>query len=299
MARPSYALESPEQLQPVEVAAGVFVIRGQPGEPAASNLGRTANVAFIIGPTGVLVWNAGVSLRHGGAIVAAIRKLTPQPIRVLILGHAAQDVIFGAAAFAAAGARIWMHRDAEALMQSRCHNCLVELKRLLGEAEMTATGLPRPDHRVSGDETIEIIGRRLHLLDLGNARMPGSLALHDPATGTLLAGDNVMVGRVAETRDADPQGWTRALERFAQLSPRVIIPDHATPGTATDLRATREYLAALEASVSRLVGNGISLVEVQGMAGLPAFSDWAQYEATHARNVHHAYLRIERSLLFR
>ena len=66
---------------PVEVAHGVYALMGQDGEIAPGNRGRIANIAFVVGPRGVVVVDSGVSFRHGDAIIAAVARVTRQPIR--------------------------------------------------------------------------------------------------------------------------------------------------------------------------------------------------------------------------
>ena len=53
------------------VAPGVWMVRGAPGEPDAANWGRIGNAGFIVGPTGVLVIDSGVSQRHGLALLCS------------------------------------------------------------------------------------------------------------------------------------------------------------------------------------------------------------------------------------
>ncbi len=295
-ARPARA-EGP--LTATEIAPDVFVIGGQPADPDASNEGRTGNVAFVVGPAGVLVWNSGTSRRQGEAIAAAIRTRTDRPIRTVILSQAAQDLVFGATALRDRGARILMHRDAEATMRTRCGGCLAELQRLLGDDAMAGTELPPVDERLDGNRTLAVIGRDLQLLDLGQAAAPGSVALHDPVSGVLLAGGVVMVRQVVETRDSDPAEWQRALERLSALAPRLVVPDHGSVGTVADLAASGRYLAALEARVGQLVRDGVSLADASAQGRLPAFASWSRYEPVHGHNVHHTYLRLERSLFTR
>src|SRR5512144_277746 len=60
--------------EPVSVAPGVYALMGRGGVVTPENLGRVANVAFVVGPRGVVVVDSGVSLRQGQAIIAAVRQ---------------------------------------------------------------------------------------------------------------------------------------------------------------------------------------------------------------------------------
>ena len=73
---------------PVVVAPGIYALMGQPGEIAPANLGRIANIAFVVGPRGVVVVESGVSFRHGEEIIAAVGRITRKPIRLVVITHA-------------------------------------------------------------------------------------------------------------------------------------------------------------------------------------------------------------------
>ncbi len=66
------ATESVRAVQPkiVMVAAGVYALLGSGGEITPENGGRTANVAFIVGPRGIVVVDTGTSYREGEDIIA-------------------------------------------------------------------------------------------------------------------------------------------------------------------------------------------------------------------------------------
>lgn len=281
---------------PRRLADGIWLFPGLPGAAGPSNLARTGNVVAIIGTRGVLVWNSGASDRHGEALVTALGRLTTLPPRIVVLAEAAQDLVFGATAFARRGATILMSADASTTLRQRCGNCLQGLRRDLGDAEMAGTRLPEPEtlaarHR---DALGELIGRRLDWLDLGHAASAGTLAVHDLDSGILLAGPMVMVRRVGDIRDADLDGWRRGLRTLASRAPRLIIPDRGEPGTVQDLDATLAYLDALDARTAALLAEGVTLGEAPGQAALAAFASWSHSDDTHRGNVHFRYLQLER-----
>ena len=284
------------QAAPQRLADGIWLFRGQPGPPGPGNLARTGNVVALIGTQGVLVWNSGASDRHGEALVAAIGRLTPLPLRAVILAEPAQDLVFGTTAFARQGAAVLMPANAITTLRQRCGTCLLGLRRDLGEREMAGTRLPEPepldDRR--RDALAAAIGRRLQWFDLGQAAIDGTTALLDLDSGVLLAGPMVMVRRVGDIRDADLEGWRQGLARLAALAPRLVIPDRGEPGTARDLDATLAYLDALDARTATLVANGVTLGDAPEHAALPAFSSWLHADDTNRSNVHFRYLQLER-----
>ena len=213
----------------LRIAEGVYAV-----PPVAVGAGdekpRRGNVVFVIGPRGVAVIDSGISNRDGLTILSAVRKVTEQPVRLVILTHPGQDAIFGAAAFQALGIPVLMHRDAAALIASRCESCLRALKSSLGDDAMRGTRVVVPDRLVDGNEAIDTIGRRLQVIAPAWSSAPGALAVLDERTSTLIAGNLVSLRSVPDMRDADARGWHDALAILAATHCRHLVPGFGAPG---------------------------------------------------------------------
>ena len=177
----------------VMVAPGVYALLGSGGEITPENGGRTANVAFVVGPGGVVVVDTGISYREGEEIIAAVKSISNRPIRLAILTHPSQEAIFGAAAFQARGIPVLAHRRSAELIAARCETCLRNLRSALGEEAMAATRVVKPDRLIDGDETLELIGRPLRLIAPQWSSAPGAIAVFDEWTSTLIAGNLVTI----------------------------------------------------------------------------------------------------------
>lgn len=280
----------------VVVAPGVYALPGTGGEITPGNGGRTANVAFVVGPRGVVVVDTGISYREGEEIIAAVKRVTRRPIRLAIVTHPSQEAIFGAGAFQARGIPVLAHRRSAELIAARCETCLDNLRSVLGGVAMAATRVVKPDRLIDGDETLELIGRPLRLIAPSSSSAPGAIAVFDQWTSTLMAGNLVAIKRVPDMRDANPTAWRHALVQLASTRCRRLIPGYGPVGKCTDIPAFSHYLAALESRVEALMKNGVSLAELRERCDLPEFSGWDQYERLHPQNANHAYLRLERSL---
>jgi len=278
----------------VDIAPGVYVLRGAPGEIGPDNVGRVANTAFIVGPRGVVVVDSGASFRHGEAIIGAVERVTRAPIRLVVLTHPSQEVIFGAAAFQARGIPVLMHRDAARVMAARCDQCLLNLRDTLGERAMVGSRVVVPDRLVEHGVTIDAIGRPLTLIAPHGGSAPGAIAVLDQATGTLIAGSLVSIGRVPDMRDADGAGWRPALAVLAATRCRHLVPTFGEIGRCADIAAMDGYFVALDERVQALLTGGVGLADVAARADLPAFAGWEGYAMLHAQNAHRAYLRLER-----
>jgi glyoxylase-like metal-dependent hydrolase (beta-lactamase superfamily II) len=281
---------------PVRIAAGVYAVLGTGGEPAPENGGRTANVAFIVGPRGVVVVDTGASYRQGRDIIAAVERVTMQPIRLVILTHPGQEAVFGAAAFQARGIPVLAHRRAAALIAARCETCLGNLRAALGENIMAGTRVIAPDRLIDSDQTIDVTGRILRLIVPAWSSVPGAIAVLDESSSTLIAGTLVSINRIPDLRDADLEAWRDTLALIASMRCPRLVPGYGPVATCADARSLARYFTALETRVAAMLSVGVSLAGLRERTGLSEFASWDQYETLHPQNASRTYLRLEWSL---
>ncbi len=278
----------------MSVAPGVYALMGHGEAVAPDNLGRVANVAFVVGPRGVVVIDSGVSARQGRAIIAAIRQVTARPIRLVVLTHPSEDVIFGAAAFRAEHIPILMHRDGAALMAARCQRCLENLNKMLGANEMEGSRVVRPDRLIDATRRVDVIGRPLMLIASTGSSAPGALSVLDETSGTLIAGSVVAIDSVPDMRDGDVGAWMAALAALKETHCAHLVPAHGRIGTCADIGALERYFEALDSQIRGLLRAGVGLAELRDRAELPQFAQWERYRDLHVANANRAYLRLER-----
>jgi glyoxylase-like metal-dependent hydrolase (beta-lactamase superfamily II) len=288
--------------EPIEIANGVYMLPGLPGEPDDVNLGRVGNAGFIVGRSGVLAIDTGTSYLHGVALLEAIRRVTDQPVRMAIVTHTRQEFLFGGAAFRERGIPIAMHREAAGLMASRCENCLKTLRATLGEPAMRGTTMYKADLVFTDPLAVDaaaLIGRSVQILYFGHSSGPGDVAVFDVRTRTLFAGGLLDAQRIPDVIDSDLPGWTSALQSLRAMPIETIVPGHGPAGSLRIVAQVERYLADLDARARSLLKAGAPLSEVPDASNLPDFATWDQYDTVHRRNAAIVYLRREREQLLK
>ena len=286
----------------VQVADGVFMVQGAPGEVDAQTLGRVGNSGFIVGATGVLAIDTGTSYRHGVALLAEIRRVTDKPVRLALVTHARQEFLFGATAYRERGIAISMQRKSAGLMQSRCERCLKTLRQVLGDDAMQGTAMFKPDQEYDESHTIDsgsAIGRRIRVLYFDHSSGPGDVAVLDVQSGVLFAGGLLDHLRIPDVQDSDLDHWTEALQALRTLPLRAIVPGHGPLAPPGAIDTEQRYLAQLRTRVLALVRAGTALSDVPDASALPEFARWDQYDTIHRRNASVLFVRFEREQMFK
>jgi glyoxylase-like metal-dependent hydrolase (beta-lactamase superfamily II) len=244
----------------LELADGVFARR-------YAELDLT--VGLVLGAERALVVDTRGDRTQGAELHTAIRGITPLPLTIAIT-HGHFDHCFGTSAFVSSacatsafvrpavprtpvyaqrGCLAWLSDTAEA---QRTEWVRYYRSRATPSAEETADALEAttvvpPDVPVDHASQIDLGGRVAELLHPGPGHTDHDLAVHLPDSGVLFAGDLVEQGAPPDFGDADPLRWPEAVGQLLALCPRLVVPGHGNPVTAS-------FVAGQQAELSEVAG---------------------------------------------
>ena len=283
-------------LEPVRVSPSVYFIRGESGVPSAANRGHTSNAGFVVTRDGVVVFDALGTPALGREFIAAIRKVTPAPIRRVIVSHYHADHFYGLTAFKEAGAEIWAHRAARAYLDSEAAQLrLAERRQSLAPWVGADMRLVPADRWLEAEVTFQMGGLTFRVSPVGPAHTPEDLAMVIEEENALFVGDLMFAGRIPFVGDADSKAWIAAIDRIVQFNPKVLIGGHGdvSRNAAADLRLTRDYLAYLREKM------GAAAQELEDFEVAYRRTDWSRFahlpafEEANRRNAYNTYLRMQ------
>jgi len=290
MALPAAALE------PIRLSQHVYYIRGESGVPSLVNRGHTSNAGFVVTPDGVVVFDALGTPVLGSEFIAAIRKVTPAPIRRVIVSHYHADHFYGLPPFKEAGADIWAHTAASTYLKSEAARLRLEERRTsLAPWVRADMRLIPADRWINGEVTFKLGGFTFRVFPVGPAHTPEDLAMAVEEEGVLFVGDLMFAGRIPFVGDADSKAWIAAIDRMVKLNPKIIVGGHgdASRDAATDLRLTREYLVYLREKM------GAAAEAMDDFDAAYAKTDWSRFSHLPAfaeanrRNAFNTYIRMQ------
>jgi glyoxylase-like metal-dependent hydrolase (beta-lactamase superfamily II) len=289
-------------LKPIKVTERVYYVQGEAGVASAANEGFNSNAGFVVTGDGVVAIDALGTPALGAALVRAIRSVTKEPIRRVILTHYHADHFYGLEPLKRAGADVWAHRAAREYLES-------------GEAERRREQRSR-DLYPWVDETMAIIGPdrwlderteftmgkvRFEIHHLGPAHSPEDVIVVLPGEGVVFSGDILFAGRIPFVGEADSRQWLERIDRLLEMRPRVMITGHGevSRDPAKDLALTRDYLLYLRASMGRAVEDFVPFEEAYAKTDWSRFEKVPAFAAANRVNAYGTYLLMERELLAR
>jgi len=114
---------SGQALRAQQVAPQTWMVQGESALGSSANRNFISNAAFVVTDEGVLVVDALGSPALAQALLDEIRRITPKPVRYLVVTHFHADHIYGLQVFKAAGAQIIAQRDGQAYLHSERPRC--------------------------------------------------------------------------------------------------------------------------------------------------------------------------------
>ena len=248
-----------------QLAPNLYTLTGSagpdPGHPEAAG-----------GRIGVLVGTEGILLVDGSyapltdKIVAAIRAISPAPIKFLIDTHEHPDHTGGNPNFARLGAVVFAREETwKALSQPPPP----ALAAAIGAAASFADPqrLPMVTYPMSGLVKIRIDGEVVDLIPVPASHTDGDTIVKFEHADVMMIGDfyrNYGYPFIDTTHGGNFRGLIDALDLATRLSgPKTqLVPGHGSMITAAELPPYRDMILAVREKVQRMVSEGKTLQEV-------------------------------------
>jgi glyoxylase-like metal-dependent hydrolase (beta-lactamase superfamily II) len=276
---PAFEQERPAPTR-TEISPGIHLFRTAP----YGDVGLDGNSIVIIANDGVLVFDTNGTPSAAAAVLAEIKKLTPQPVRYVVNSHWHWDHWYGTEVYAQAfpDVTIVAHEKTRAMMagpaiefnrpglESQLPGYLASVQQRIAKAEAVTPAppeLPRlkkaladgqffldqkkrvqhtlPTLTYTNQLTLHLGDREIQVRHHDRAVTPGDSFLYLPKEKIVITGD-LLVNPISFALSSYPTGWLRTLEHIDALDASLIVPGHGEPlRDESLLHATMEVFRVL------------------------------------------------------
>jgi len=258
--------------------------------------GAGGNITVAVGSDAIIMVD-GQYAPLSDKIKAAIREISPLPIRYLVNTHYHGDHTGGNENFARDGVTIVGHDNIRVRLAAGTISGMTGAKA----APRPADALPKQTY-VGGSFALETGGRKAQLTHVANAHTDGDTWVYFADANVLATGDTFNNLKRYQNIDymngGDVRGMIRALDAYLRVAndSTKIVPGHGPLATKADLTTFRDMLVASHDRIKKLVDEGKSEDEVIGAKPLADFdATWANnsgHAAGHTKNVYNSFKRL-------
>ena len=263
-----------------------------------------SNSGLITGSGTSLMVDTLFDLELTREMLDGIRPVTDaHPLATLVNTHSDGDHVFGNELVAARGVEIIASAAAAELMTQDQVEMVVAVKKLPGVtgdfarhifgpfefAGITATG---PDRTFSGEESLDVGGREVRLIQVGPAHTPGDTLVHVPDARLLYAGDILFVGGTPIAWAGPIDRWIAALDRILDIDVVTILPGHGPISGKDEVSAMREYLVFVEREARKRFEDGLYVDDAISSIDLGKYAELPEHGRL-AQNVINVYQQLD------
>jgi glyoxylase-like metal-dependent hydrolase (beta-lactamase superfamily II) len=230
-------------------------------------------------------------LPHTRRMLAAMAPVTSAaPIRDAVNTHGNGDHCYGNELLGEQ-VRIWAAPEAGAHLQAEPPQLLASmlgaelgpqlsayLRKSFGAFEFTGIHTRLPDREVTADTDLAIGCRTVRLLRFAPAHTHGDVAVFDPESGVVFAGDLLFIGGTPIMWAGPARSWIAGLERLLALDADTFVPGHGPVTDAAGVREVIDYLAHVQDQAAELHARGRTAEQAATELDLGRFGDWGNPE---------------------
>ena len=245
---------------------------------------------IVMTSEGPVIIDTGQTLVDSREVLAAVKKLTPLPVRLVINTEVHPDHTTGNFVFAPA--LVINHEGAsDAMRKASDPNRAATLAAQSPEMRIAAEGyrLVTPHIEYRDKTTLRIGERTFELINMKNVHSEADTAVWLPNERVLFAASVALPGSINNLRAfVKIRDMIAAMKMMKALNPEVVVPGHGSFGTTKIFDDNERYYTLLLERVGAMVRAGKTLDQVKQELRMPEYADWS-YQERMPSNIEAAY----------
>lgn len=242
----------------------------------------SANSTFLVGKDGILVVDTGVNSQEGAKLLAAIRSVSPLPVKYIVNTHYHPDH---------QGGNSVVGPDAVILSTEWTREHTIPLNK----SQPAAHFVPAVVTFTEG-VTIHLEPYTARIYFPGKAHTSGDALVYFPEQRALATGDLFLTRSSPAMDDGSAKSWIHALDQALELPIDSVVPGHFELAGKPELQRFRNYLNDLYTQVQALYAEHASVQDVRRNLHMEKYADFRQYpnyQATFADNAETIYHQLQ------
>jgi cyclase len=244
-----------------KMAPNLYLLTGSAGADPGHQDGAGGRIGVLAGPDGIFMVDAQYA-QITDKVVAAIRKISPEPIRFLVNTHLHVDHTGGNANFVRMGALLFAREELREEMSRPAPSAAGNAAPARDPAR-----LPVVTYGLGDPVKLRLNGEIVDLIAVRAAHTGGDTMIRFENADAIMIGDfyrNYGYPFIDTNNGGTLKGALEALEATMKLAgPNTrLIPGHGTIINRTDIIPYRDMILGVQAKVQQMISKGKSEQEV-------------------------------------
>jgi cyclase len=252
----------------------------------------SSNSTFLVRKDGILVVDTGFDVHEADKLLAAIRRISPAPVRYIVNTHYHPDH---------QGGNDVIGPHAVIISTVFTREATLPLITQMSKRAAAHAGGPRFAFRpatltFTKEITVYLDGEPVEIYATGPGHTMGDAVVYFPEEKAVATGDLFMNRSCPAMDKGSVSHWIQTLGWMLTLPATHYVPGHFGLGTRKDVARFHAYLATLWEQVDAAYRAGLPVDELASHLHLSAYSDFRQfpqYQATFLDNAKHVYRELE------
>lgn len=274
------------QIKTTDLGHNTYMLEGQGG-----------NITVAVGTDGIIMVD-GQFAPLSDKIKAAIKAISPRPIKYLVNTHFHGDHTGGNENFARDGVTVVAHDNIRVRLAAGTISGLTGAK----VAPRPPEALPKETY-VGGSVMLDVGGRKAQLTYIANAHTDGDTWVYFADANVLCTGDTVnnlkRYQNIDYANGGDVRGMIRAADTYLKIAndQTKVVVGHGPLASRADIVEFRDMLITSRDRIGKLFDEGKTEAEVLALNPLADLNEkWAPNNpalaAAHTRNVYNSFKRL-------
>jgi glyoxylase-like metal-dependent hydrolase (beta-lactamase superfamily II) len=245
------------EIETEKIAANLYMLSGSAGADPGHQDAAGGRIGILAGPDGIFMVDAQYA-QVTDKVVAAIRKISSEPIRFLVNTHVHVDHTGGDANFVKLGALLFAREDLrEEMSRPTAGNALAK----------DPAGLPAITYGLGDPVKFRMNGEIVDLIPVRAAHTGGDTMIRFENADVIMIGDfyrNYGYPFIDTNNGGTLKGALEALDATMKLAgPNTrLVPGHGTIINRSDILPYRDMILSVQSRVQQMINEGKSQQEV-------------------------------------
>lgn len=150
--------------------------------------------------------------------------------------------------------------------------------KIFGAFDFAGVTYRLPDETFSGETTVRVGDKPVHLIEVGPAHTMGDVIVHSPKDRAVFTGDILFIEATPIAWAGPVSNWIKACDRILAMDVEAIVPGHGPITDKAGVRKMQSYLVFVESEAKKRYAAGMDSWEAAQDIALGEFAAWRDAE---------------------